>query len=162
MSDRKLPPSPFPAEDDDSIIFEKKPEASAFERAAQELTSAREAVRLQMENERFFDVEFCIKNHKVWWSHSQSEIPAHALADLIIEAVQRLPTEAIEYKPRTAVIADLATKQVTYDRYVRFNWSDQKIQTSLSPNEGEIFLSVMSALVEDLRRKAQIITGGTN
>lgn len=166
MSDRKLPPSPIPAMDDDSIIFEKKKSASPtamFDESFRQYQAAvRERVLAAMQEERFFDIEFCTKNSKFWWSHSQTKIPLAHLADAIVEAVQKWPTEHIDYTPRSAAVSDVSVRQVTYDRYVRLHWADKKVQTSLRPDQGQLFFEVMAYLVEQFKTAATPKTGGAN
>lgn len=156
MSDKKR--------ETDDIIYEKKPlsQSEALDMVLSGMKTADAKVAEAMAEEGRFDVEFCVVNDKIWYSHSKSEIPPHRLADAIIAAVREWPVEQTGYEPRQVSVTEMplpgthrpyakGISTVTYDQYVCFDWLSKKILTSVSPEGGSTFLSVMAYIVEKIQ-----------
>lgn len=138
---------------EDDIIF-KHPEESRVAK-----------LRDQLVTERTFEIEFAVKNDKIYYSHSQSEVPLHWIATGIVEAVRGWHVEHVDYKPRTAdALSQLGAPKITYRHIVVLDWANQMIKTSLKKNDGPLFLRVMAYFVEQFRAATTPRTteGGAN
>jgi len=148
----------------DDIIYEKKPvsQSEALDMVLSGMKTADARVAEAMAEEGKFDVEFCVVNDMIWYSHSKSEIPPHRLADAIVKAVREWQVEQVEHEPRKVTVTEMPLpgthrpyakdgRTVTYDRYVCFDWSSQKILTNVPSEDGNLFLSVMAYIVDKIQ-----------
>lgn len=100
------------------------------------------------------EVYFHIKNSRVLYTFTSGHVDSYALADLIIKAVRDYGVEPIKKEPiKKASAAQIGAPLIEYDRFVRVDWTKQTVFTNFKPSEGEIFLSAMALIVNDLRAK---------
>jgi hypothetical protein len=99
------------------------------------------------------EIYFLIQNSRVRFSLRDLGDAAPAVAKSLVKAVKQYEVQPTTHEPMTAPSNKLGEKTVTYDRYVRVDWSKQTIFTSFTPDEGEAFIGAMAIIVEALQER---------
>lgn len=105
------------------------------------------------------EIFFLVQNSRVRFSFRDLGDSAPVMAKSLIKAVQQYEVKPTTHEPMTAPSNKLGEKTVTYDRYVRVDWSKQTIFTTFTPDEGQAFLGAMAIIVEELQGRRERDTG---
>ncbi len=105
------------------------------------------------------EIFFLIQSNRVRFSFRDLGESAPAVAKSLIKAVQQYEVKPTTRDPMTAPSSKLGETTITYDRYVRVDWSKQTIFTTFPPDEGQAFLGGMAIIVEELQGRRERDTG---